>query len=1458
MRTRNSNFPNNSNVTIPRRRNRGRAPNIVEPELRTIVEVAPMAERTMEELLRAPTEGYGEAIVLSKINADHFDIKTNLLQLVQANPFHGYERENPHAHINSFKRITSTLRFRDVPNDVIKLMMFPYSLEGNARLWYEKEPPNSILTWEDLVTKFVNQFFPPSKTTHLKNEISRFTQKFEETFSEAWEQFKEMLRACPHHGFTELTQVDTFYNGLNENNQDSLNAATGGNLLIKTTREALNIIENKSKVCYSRMNTTSRESVNKTDERIDKLADQLSTLVEIVSKKVVTPAPVKAVEEIYVTCSGPHAWYNCPNTDNNQASVCAATGSYNQVNPQNRVSNQMAPPGFAPVQNQVERETEETTDKEQTNFQGSTPHIPPPVNPILILEPDIPKTLPKPNILYPSRCNDKKFCEKASYQKEKIFQMFQDLRFDISFADALFFMPRFAPTIRNLLMNKEKLLELAKIPLNENCSAMLLKKLPEKLGDPGKFLIPCNFLGMDVCHALADLGASINLMPLSFWKKLSLPELTPTRMTLELADRSITHPKGLAEDVYVKVGKFHFPTDFVVVDFEADPRVPLILGRSFLRTGRALIDVYGEEITLRVDNEAITFNLDQTTRYSSTNDKSVNRIDVIDEICEEYAPELLGFSNKSSGGNPTPTSEPLTSEFILEEIEAYLKDDSISPEIDHADCDPEGDICLIEKLLNNDPFQLPPMDLVQGYIIEVKPSIEEPPELELKDLPSHLEYAYLEENDKLLVIIAKGLKDNEKDALLKVLKSHKRAIAWKITDIKGIDPRFCTHKILMEDDYKLAVKSQRRVNPKIHEVIKKEVKKLLDAGMIYPIFDSPWVSPVHCVPKKGGITVVANEENELIPTHLVTRLGGMEFYCFLDGFSGYFQIPIDPQDQEKTTFTCPYGTFAYRRMTFGLCIALGTFQRYMMAILHDMIKKTMEVFMDDFLVFGDSFDSCLSNLEKMLKRCEDTNLVLNWEKCHFMCREGIALGHKILKSRIEVDRAKVDVIAKLPHPTTKETPFVFSKDCIDAFETLKKKLTEAPILVVPDWNIPFELMCDASDFAIAQIHYTTTEKEMLAIVYAFEKFWSYLVLSKSTVYTDHSALKYLMNKQDAKPRLLRWVLLLQEFDITIRDKKRKQGKISQRDEMPQNAIQVCEIFDVWGVDFMGPFPSSHGNKCILVAVDYLSKWVEAKALPINDARVVVKFLKSPFARFGTPRAIISYRMTHFCNDQFAKVMSKYGVTHRLATAYHPQTSGQVEVSNRGLKRILERTVGENRASWSDKLDDALWAFRTAFKTPIGCTPYKLVYGKSCHLPIELEHKAYWALKHANFDLKTAGDHRKLQLNELNELRDQAYENSLIYKERTKKLHDSKIKNHIFNVGDRVLLFNSRLKIFLGKLKTRWSGPFTITKVFPYGTIELSQPDGPNFKVNGHRVKHYFGGDLPPKVVQDLHTFSKDE
>ncbi|GKC06158.1 reverse transcriptase domain-containing protein [Tanacetum coccineum] len=1165
----------------------------------------------------------------------------------------------------------------------------------------------------------------------------------------------------------------------------------------------------------------------------------------------------------------------------------------------------------------VERETEVTKDTVPPTNNGSTKDVQPPV---VQVQSQVPNSEPvvtpvsapmpnlKPSIPYPSRRNDERRREKANDQIEKFYKIFQDMSFEISLADALILMPKFASTLKALIRNKEKLSEMARTPLNEHCSAVILNKLPEKLGDPGKFLIPCDFPGMEECLALADLGASINLMPLSVWKKLSLPELTPTCMTLELADRLITKPIGIVEDVYLKVGKFKFPADFVVIDFDADPRVPLILGRSFLKTGRALIDVYEGELTLRVGKEAVTFNLDQTSRYSSNyDDMTANQIDVIEMAYEEYSQEVLGFSDVIASGNPTPYYDPIVStssptltpfgdsDFLLEEVDAFLalEDDPTSPEVDDSYYDPEGDILLLESFLNDDPSPPPnqgnylPKIRKELKICEAKTdksSIDEPPEVELKDLPPHLEYTFLEGDNKLPVIIAKDLSVEEKAALIKVLKSHKRAIAWKLSDIKGINPEFCTHKILMEEDYKPAVQHQRRVNPKIHDVIKKEVEKLLDAGLIYPILDSPWVSPVHCVPKKGGFTVVKNDENKLVPTRLVTgwrvcidyrklneatrkdhfplpfmdqmleRLAGNEYYCFLDGFSGYFQIPINPHDQEKTTFTYPYGMFAYHRMPFGLCNAPGTFQRCMMAIFHDMIEKTMEVFMDDFSVFGNSFENCLSCVDKMLQRCEDTNLCLNWEKSHFMVKEGIVLGHKISKKGIEVDKAKIDVIAKLPHPTTvkgvrsflghagfyrrfikdffkisrpmthlleKNTPFIFFDDCIQAFQTLKKKLTEAPILIAPDWDLPFELMCDASDFAIgavlgqrhekhfrpihyasktmneAESHYTTTEKENVkAILKAMiersenpyenvldpkevnEKFpleTLNMVTSRGDSstpwfadYANYHAGNFIVKGMSSQQKnkffkdvkhyfwddpylfkicadqMIRRCVAGQEavdiltachsgptgghyganytakkvFDsgfywptiykdahdlVTRCDTCQRQGKISQRDEMPQNSIQVCEIFDVWGIDFMGPFPSSRGNKYILVVVDYLSKWVEAKALPTNDARVVCKFLKSLFAQFGTPRAIISDRGTHFCNDQFAKVMLKYGVTHCLSTAYHPQTSGQVEVSNRGLKRILKRNVGENRTSWSDKLDDALWAFRTDHKTSHRCT-----------------------------------------------------------------------------------------------------------------------------------------------------------
>ena len=465
---------------------------------------------------------------------------------------------------------------------------------------------------------------------------------------------------------------------------------------------------------------------------------------------------------------------------------------------------------------------------------------------------------------------------------------------------------------------------------------------------------------------------------------------------------------------------------------------------------------------------------------------------------------------------------------------------------------------------------------------------------------------------------------NQENQLLEILRNHRTALGWIIADIKGISPLICTHRIHLEEDVKPPRQPQRHLNPIMKDVVKKEVLKLLDVGVIYPIADSKWVSPTQVVPKKSGVTVVANENNELIPTcvtsgwrvcidyrklntdtrkdhfplpfvdQMLERVAGHEFYCFLHGYSGYNQIEIALEDQEKTTFTCPFGTFAFRKMPFGLCNAPGTFQRCIMGIFSDMIEIILEIFMDDFLVFGDSYEGYLENLRKVLERCQEKNLVLNWEKCHFMVTQGIVLGHIVSKNGIEVDKAKVELISNLPTPKcvrdirsflghdgfyrrfikdfsaiarplctllAKDVPFTWSQACEAAFAKLKTMLVSPLIMRSPNWNLPFEIMCDASDYAIgavlgqkedkkafviyyasktldsAQANYTTTEKEFLAVVFALEKFKSYIVGSPVTIFTDHVVLKYLLSKQDTKPQLTRWILLCQEFNLTIKDKK---------------------------------------------------------------------------------------------------------------------------------------------------------------------------------------------------------------------------------------------------------------------------------------------------------------------------------
>nr|GEV29628.1 reverse transcriptase domain-containing protein [Tanacetum cinerariifolium] len=764
--------------------------------------------RTMEELCQPSLNGRGGPIAPIVIQATKFGLK------------------------NDMKK--QSIKLNGVTDDALRLYLFPHSLTHHATAWFDRLPRNSINTFEQMAKMFLGEYFPPSMVAKLRNEITNFRHRPDESLFKAWERYKLSIDRCPNHNMFPITQIDTFYNGLTLRHRDTINAVAGGTFMKWRPGECYDLIENMT-AHHNDWDTSAQRSessssiTSSSDTKIAALKVEMAEINKNLMRVLQVNQQVKAVTPNCETCGGPHSFNDCPTTVGQTQNVYAA-GAYQEV--------------------------------------------------------------------------------------------------------------------------------------------------ARKTGDPYKFLIPCDFPAMAECLALADLGASINLMPLSMWNKLSLPELILTLMNLELADQSISRPIDVAKDVYVKVGKFDFMADFVVVDFDADPRVPLILRRSFLKTGRALIDVFEGELTLRVGREAITFNLVQTSRYSANyNDTTANRIDVIDMACEEYSQEVLGFSDVIVSGNPTPYYDPIVS--------------TSSPTL----------TLFGEKAFLNDDPSLPPSN--QGnYLPQVrkelkiceaktdKSLIDEPSELELKYLPLHLEYAILEGDDKFPVIIVKYLSVEEKTALITVLKSHKRAIAWKVSDIKGINPEFYTHKILMEDDFKPAVQHQRRVNPKIHDVIKQEVLKLLDAGLIYPISDSPW------------------------------RLSGNEHYYFLDGFSGYFQIPIDPKDQEKTTFTCPYGTFAYRCTPFGLCNAPGTFQRCMMAIFHEMIEKTIEVFMDDFSVFGNSFQTCLSHLEKMLKRCEDTNLCLNWEKSHFMVKEGIVLGYKISKNRIEVDKAKVDVIAKLPYPTT--------------------------------------------------------------------------------------------------------------------------------------------------------------------------------------------------------------------------------------------------------------------------------------------------------------------------------------------------------------------------------------------------------------------------------------------------------
>ncbi|KAE8712804.1 hypothetical protein F3Y22_tig00110223pilonHSYRG00028 [Hibiscus syriacus] len=1294
-------------------------------------------------------------IVALEIQAAHFELKPIMFNILNSiGQFGGMPNEYARQHIRNFLEVCDSFCQQGVHEDVLKLKFFPYSLRDRARAWLSGVPASSMI------------------------DIASFRQADDESMYECWDRYKALLRKCSNHGFQDWTQVVMFYNGVNASTRMMLDVSANGTLLDKSPAEAFDILDmiaaNDYQFPSTRLGFGRKTHRNFELDSKDNVSAQLAAITNML-KNLQRPSEVREVK-----AANSHPNFSWENQGTSSAHQPARQQNFNdsqgyQSNMPWHNSNKGGPSSSntssleATMQEfiattKIMLQDHSTSIKNQgallqshslslrvlesqvgqivTALQERRPrHLPSDTEvtkphgkeqcSMLTLRSGTQINLedkfggtPKDDSPPKTSHADKEVLEEAPEEEDKYessssketeganknaavtsvrTSSVQEARPPPPFPQRLkkhnedIQFKKFVDILSQLQINIPFLEATEQMPTY----AKFLKKIVTKKRKIEYFIIPCSIGDKFVGKALCDLGSSVNLMPKSIFVKLGIGNTRPTSVILQLADRSHVRPEGRIEDAIVKVDKFVFPIDFLILDCEVDATVPIILGRPFLATGRILIDCERGELTMRMADQHVTVNVFQSLKYM-----------------DDYEECQIIFEVSFLKASPGTHFESL----YFEEF-------------------------------------VPP-----------KPSLQHAPTLELKNLPRHQKYAYLGSNETLPVIISSALTPNQESSLLSVLSEHKKALGWTMADLKGISPTICMHKILLEECHGKSIEPHS------------------------------WVSPVQCVPKKGGMTVVMSEDNELIPTCTVTRwricmdyrklnkvtkkdhfpfpfidqmldrLAGKAYYCFLDGYSG---------------------------MPFGLCNGPVTFQRCMQAIFSDMVEDFLEIFMDDFSVSGDDFQKCL---------------------------EGIILGHKISEKGIEVNKANIKVIEKLPPPNSikgirsflghagfyrrfikdfstlskplctllqQNQPFVFDQKCHGTFKELKQRLISAPIVVPLDWTAPFELMCDASDFAVGVV---LGQRRGTKVI----------------VHTDHSAIKYLVNKKDAKSRLIRWILLLQEFDLEVIDRKGTENQVADhlsrlentsdifdiKEEFPDEKILYATIIS-WYADLVnvlvsGAFPyelNSHGKKRFLHDVKFYF-W---------DKMYLFKQCADQMIRRCVPEEEQS-DILHHCHT------STYG-GHFGGS----RTAAKAEVSNREVKQILEKVVNPRRKDWSPKLDEALWAYRTEFKIPLGMSPFKMIYGKACHIP---------------------------------EFRALAYENAKLYKEKTKKWHDRMLLPLHFHAGQKVLLFNSMLKLFPGKLKSRWSGPFEVHHVYPYGAVDIKNMDDRSiFKVNGQRLKAYQG--VPP-------------